>query len=306
MAISFPLKFRLTSNINFISVKGYAVIISAIITIATIIGLYTKGLNLGIDFQGGILIECSVTKQDINIQKIREAITAIGYNSFNLQEVQSNAGYNMMLRLQPKDVLHYENDISSIKLLLQNITTNAIQFEKIDYVGPKVGTNFVLNAIQAMVVALIVMMIYTWIRFQWQFGIGVMIALLHDCIATLGFYVISGYEFDLTSIAAILTVIGYSVNDSVVIYDRIRENLRKLRHKTMTEVINISINETLSRTIMTVATTLLVCLMLILYGGESLKGFSAATFFGIAFGTYSSIYISAPILTFFDKRSSVT
>ncbi|CAL7960503.1 Protein translocase subunit SecF [Alphaproteobacteria bacterium] len=305
MGISLPLKIIPTdTKINFVSARYYALILSAIITIGTIIGVFTRGLNLGIDFNGGILIECS-TIGKFNVEELREAISKQGYTSFNVQEYQSTSGHNIMIRVQPKDVIHYEADISQIKLMLQGMS-DTIRFERVDYVGPKVGNDFVFNAIQALGIALVVMMIYTWIRFEWQFGIGVIIALLHDCIATIGFYVVSGYEFDLTSIAAILTIIGYSINDSVVIYDRIRENLRKHHGKKTADVINISINETLSRTIMTVATTLIVCLMLILFGGETLKGFSTATFFGITFGTYSSIYISAPVLTFFGKRTTTT
>ncbi len=320
-------------KINFVDKRGMAFGFSIIITIMAIGLLFFKGLNLGIDFAGGLAIEV----ENIGVDDARQTMDDLGYNGFSVQQ-QSGSGANSMvlIRVQPKDVMHYTNDIEAIKNALtakvrdnseydgkrdenasngsirsevegniENQNSNSIiSFQRVDYVGPKVGRDFVDSSIQALIVALLVMMAYTWFRFEWQFGVGVIIALLHDAIATLGFYSISRYEFDLTSVAAILTIIGYSINDSVVIYDRIRENLKKHRNKKISEIINISINETLSRTLMTVATTLLVCAILAGFGGSSLRGFSMATFFGIAFGTYSSIYISAPILILLHHKEA--
>lgn len=285
----------ISQNINFVSKKYYAFAFSFILTIGTIIGLITKGVNLGIDFAGGILIEFS--SNDSNLEALRNHLTHKGYEGINIQEYQESSGQkNIMIRLLPND----EVDVAKIKSLIIEVIPDS-NFERIDYVGPKVGNDFIINAINAIMLALVIMMLYTWIRFEWQFSIGVMCALFHDAIAVIGFYIVTGYEFDLTSIAALLTIIGYSINDSVVIYDRIRDNLKKYKKEGITNIINMSINETMSRTIMTAATTLLVCLMLVIFGGSTLRGFSAATLFGIAFGTYSSIYISALMLTLFKK-----
>ncbi len=183
-----------------------------------------------------------------------------------------------------------------MKEALNKYFDNQIEYTKIEFVGPQVGSALIKDAILAMLFSFIGIMIYIAFRFEWQYGLGIIIALIHDTIFTLGFMSISNLEFDLTSVAAILTVIGYSVNDSVVIYDRIRENIVKYKNMSIADMINLSINETLGRTILTVVTTLISVAALILFGGEKLHSFSVTVFFGIVIGTYSSIYISAPIL----------
>ncbi|MDJ1407613.1 MAG: protein translocase subunit SecF [Candidatus Midichloria sp.] len=287
------------TKINFLKQRYIAYLISAVITIVTLICIFTKGFNLGIDFTGGVIME--IGSSSITTNNMRSFLSQAGYHGAVIQHDEKN---NLIVRLQPK---HNNLYASEIEVLKNSIATEftGVEFRKIDYVGPKIGDELINKGIIAVVLALIAMMIYVAIRFNWVFGIGVVIALVHDIIATLGFYIFSRFEFDLTSIAAILTIIGYSVNDSVVIYDRTRENLRKHAKKSTAELINLSINETLSRTIMTAATTLLVCIALVLFGGPALKGFGAALFFGIAFGTYSSIYISAPLLTLFYESKEV-
>ncbi len=331
-------------NINFMGHRKIAVIFSILVTIAAFFGLGFKGLNLGIDFAGGILMEISVNKTDARIvHQIREEV-AKHYHSNHIQEYQTigNEKANIMIRIQPKIVSDYEKDINNLRNIVNsvfitqshdtinetthgdksesnptnNIATpnqekHSFKVERVDYVGPKVGNDFIKSAVYAMLAALIMMMIYVWFRFDWHFGIGVIISLLHDAIATMGFYVFSGCEFDLTSIAALLTVIGYSINDSVVIYDRIRENIAKYHQnkkqdKEIKEIINLSLNETLSRTTMTVATTLLVCGVLAIFGGQALNGFSLAILFGIAFGTYSSIYVSTLVLLPLARYSRIS
>ncbi|CAG7591459.1 MAG: protein translocase subunit SecF [Candidatus Midichloria sp.] len=287
------------TKINFLKQRYIAYLISAVITIVTLICIFTKGFNLGIDFTGGVIME--IGSSSITTNNMRSFLNQAGYHGAAIQHDEKN---NLIVRLQPK---HDNLYASEIEVLKNSIATEftGVEFRKIDYVGPKIGDELINKGIIAVVLALIAMMIYVAIRFNWVFGIGVVIALVHDIIATLGFYIFSRFEFDLTSIAAILTIIGYSVNDSVVIYDRTRENLRKHAKKSIAELINLSINETLSRTIMTAATTLVVCIALVLFGGPALKGFGAALFFGIAFGTYSSIYISAPLLTLFYESKEV-
>lgn len=281
------------TNFNFVKYKGVAFVFSLAISIMVLVSLFTHGVKLGIDFSGGIVMEVRAA-HDITVETFRETLSKYGYDGAEIQEFGKE--HDVIIRLQPKDA---ENQVAEVKKIQEAITQElgeGIEFRKVDYVGPKVGKELVANGLKALIVAIIGMLIYIWVRFDWQFGIGAVLSLAHDAIITLGFFVVTGFDFDHTSIAAILTIIGYSINDTVVIYDRIRENLRKHKDKPLKELINLSINETLSRTVMTVLTTLLVCLALVLVGGEVLRGFSMALFFGIAFGTYSSIYVAAPIL----------
>ncbi len=289
------------TQIDFISKKKYALFFSIILSMASIILLVTNGLNLGTDFSGGVTIDFSTTTQP-NIKILRSAFEKRGYSGVELQNVDANS---FILKLSSHSDANTQNDIvADITNTLHELKL-AVLLNKVDYIGPKVSSDFTTNSIKAVFFALIAMMIYVWCRFEWQFGIGVVLSLLHDVIMIFGFFSFTRYQFDLTSVAVILTVIGYSINDSIVIYDRIRENLGKtISNLTKTDLsilINKSINETLSRTIMTSLTTLVVCIALLTLGGEVLRSFSAGLVFGIAFGTYSSIYISAPVLMLFCK-----
>ncbi|WP_339041203.1 protein translocase subunit SecF [Candidatus Lariskella endosymbiont of Hedychridium roseum] len=289
--MSFPISIIPSKlNVDFVGKKHYAFIFSILLSACVIFLLFFNSLNLGIDFTGGMIFDIRSDKK-IDIDSLRKTLTLNKYENSTIQE-SGNQSVIIRLRIDKNRRLE---DVTSFKDLITQNIENA-EFNKIDYVGPKVGEALVHKATLAVLFSLLGIMIYIALRFDLRFAVGITVALFHDALATLGFYMVTRYEFDLTSIAAILTVVGYSVNDSVVIYDRIRENLNKHNGKTLIEVINRSINETLSRTIMTVLTTLLVCLALILLGGYHLRGFSMAMFFGIAFGTYSSIYISAPIL----------
>jgi preprotein translocase subunit SecF len=298
--MQFPLRIIKNSpQIDFVGKRFITYCLSIIITIATIALLFSKGLHLGIDFTGGIILEMKCA-ETIHIDNFRHALEKSGYAGAS---IQSDSSGIFMIRVQPRSGINYAEEVTNLRAILSAITNNDIDFRRIDYVGPKVGDSLVTKGVLSLVIALVAIMIYVWIRFDWQFGIGVIVALIHDAIATMGFYIVSGYEFDLTSIAALLTIIGYSVNDSVVIYDRIRENIKKHGRKNIVKLVNNSINETLSRTIMTAATTLVVCLTLVLFGGKAIEGFSAAMLFGIAFGTYSSICISAPIIIPFINKA---
>ena len=277
---------------DFYSYRNYGFLFSIIFTIVTIIGYCFSGLNLGIDFKGGIIIE--VTSETPG--KIKDNLSA-KYSDIILQQLDKN----LVIRLQ-----NTEN--SSVKITDQ-IKSEILQidkkanFLKIDFVGPKISNDLVKKAALAFFWSLFVVMIYILIRFNWRFSVGAILSLIHDLTASIGFFVFTGYEFNLTSIAAILTIIGYSVNDSVVIYDRIRENSSNSKQDYLTpKVINKSINETLSRTLMTFLTTFVACLALWIFGGENLRSFSAVITFGVAFGTYSSIFISANVLPFLAKQ----
>lgn len=289
------------TKIDFIGKRFIAFAASILVTIATIIGLYTHGLNLGIDFTGGIIVEARA-QNEVDISILRDHLSENGYFGASIQHFGS--ANDIMIRVQPKHSDSQAKEATEIKMLAASILGSDVEFRRVDYVGPKVGSELVLKGILALLATLVGIMIYVWFRFSVQFGIGAVVALLHDALATLGFYIVTGYEFDLTSIAALLTIIGFSINDTVVIYDRIRENLRKHKSDEFSSIINLSVNETLSRTIMTVSTTVLGSLALVLFGGEVIRGFSMAMMFGFIFGTYSSVYISAPILMYTQFKNS--
>ncbi len=289
------------TRFDFLGKRWYAFIFSILMMVATIVLLLTRGLNLGIDFTGGILIEAEF-KQAPDISNIRQALHETGIGEISLQSF--GKPNNIMIRIGQKET--EENSrvkiVDMVKAKISEKFGNEVEYRKVDYVGPKVGGELIKGGIVALLLSFAAIMGYIWFRFEWQYGIGGVAALVHDAWLTMGFFSITQLEFDLSSIAAILTIIGYSINDSVVIYDRIRENLRKYKTMPIGELLNISINETLSRTILTVSTVLIAVLTLIFVGGDVIKSFSMATFFGILIGTYSSVYISAPILIFFRLR----
>ncbi len=310
-------KFRkIFSNtkIDFMSIHNFALIFSIICIIGSIALVCIKGLNLGIDFAGGVLIEARFNEKP-EISKIRELLSS-SIKDLQIQETKGqetkgqettpnesekqNGNYDILIRIS-KTSDDQSSQIKKIQELLNQNYQN-IEYRKVDFVGPQVGSELIFKGSLSLALSFVFIMIYIWIRFDWQFGLGGIFALIHDTALTLGFFAITGLEFNLTSIASILTIIGYSINDSVVIYDRIRENLVLNQKMDLTQLINSSTNSTLSRTILTSGTTLISLLALILFGGDTLFSFSMATFFGILVGTYSSIYISAPILLYFDPR----
>lgn len=289
------------TKIDFLGKKWLAFSLSTILIIATIILLFTKGLNFGIDFTGGILIEAEFA-QAPDITKMRSELKSTGIGDISLQTFGKPT--NIMIRIGQEAAEESARNkiVDLVKTKIAESFGNEVEYRRVDYVGPKVGAELIRGGIVALLLSFASIMLYIWFRFEWQYGLGGILALLHDAIITLGFYSFTGLDFDLSSIAAILTIIGYSINDSVVIYDRIRENLRKYKKMPIEELLNLSVNDTLSRTILTVSTVLVAVFTLIIVGGEVIKSFSMATFFGILVGTYSSIYISAPILVFFNIR----
>lgn len=276
-------------------VHKIALLASFFCIILSLLLVVFRGLNVGIDFSGGILIEVRITEK-VNISEMRESV-GIEAKDVQIQNIDQN---DFLIRVAKSDE-EQSVLVNKIQAVLNKNYSN-IEYRKIDYVGPQIGAELIKSGVLALFMSLFFIMVYIWIRFDWQFGLGGIFALFHDAIVTLGFFSVTQLEFNLTSIAAILTIIGYSINDSVVIYDRIRENIRRYKKMSLSELINISTNSTLSRTVLTAGTTLVSLLALIFFGGEVLRSFSLATFFGIALGTYSSIYISAPILIYFDPR----
>ena len=267
-------------------------ILSIVLIVTSLILLAFKGLNYGVDFKGGTLIELRTDLISANIKKIRDS-----FNQLNLGDVSvKNFGNDTDF------IIKFEKQNSNDPKFIDNIKTKlsgsigTVDFRRVENVGPKVSAELLQSGIIAIALSLAAMLLYIWIRFEWQFSLGAIVALFHDVIITLGVFSLFSLEINLSIVAAVLTIVGYSMNDTVVIFDRVRENLRKFSDIKIFELTNISINQTLSRTIITSATTLLALLSIFIFGGEILKGFSLAMILGVIFGTYSSIYIANPIL----------
>ncbi len=267
-------------------------ILSSLLIVASLILLTFKGLNFGIDFKGGTLIELRSSDLKINVSSLRDNLNQMDLGDVSVKKFGNNRDY--LIKFENKD--KKENIIKDIKSNLDKSFGNNFDFRRVENVGPKVSSELLRSGIIAISVSLAVMLIYIWIRFEWQFSFGAILALFHDVIVTLGLFSLLNLEINLSIIAAVLTIVGYSMNDTVVIFDRVRENLKKYSDIKIFDLTNISINETLSRTLITSITTLLALLSIFFFGGEILKGFSLAMIFGVIFGTYSSIYIANSVL----------
>ena len=284
---------NLKPDIPFINYFRLFNIISLILILISLGSIFYKGLNFGVDFKGGTLIELRVENKEIRISEVREAFLKMNLGDVNVKKFGKEGDY--LIKFE-KTKNNDENFIENIKdKLFKNMGVN-FNFRRVENVGPKVSGELLRAGLIAIVLSLTAMLIYIWIRFEWQFSLGAIIALVHDVIITIGFFSILQFEINLSIIAAVLTIVGYSMNDTVVIFDRVRENLKKYTSKKIDEISNLSINETLSRTIITSSTTLLALLSIFFFGGTILHGFSFAMILGVIFGTYSSIFIANPIL----------
>ena len=267
-------------------------LISLSLVVISILLLFFKGLNFGVDFKGGTLIELRADDKSINVTLIRQSFSKMNVGDFNVKKFGNENDF--LIKIEKKDTS--ANAIEIIKKELTSSVGSSFNFRRVENVGPKVSAELLKSGVIAIALSLAAMLFYIWIRFEWQFSLGAILALFHDVIITLGLFSLFNLEINLSIVAAVLTIVGYSMNDTVVIYDRVRENLRKFSDIKIFELTNISINETLSRTIITSVTTLLALVSIYLFGGEILKGFSLAMIMGVVFGTYSSIYIANPIL----------
>ncbi len=283
------------NNINFVSNFKNANIISIIFFILSLFLITFKGLNYGIDFKGGTLIELR-TESSINASSIRDSLNSMDLGDVNVKKFGKEGDY--LIKVEQKNT-NNSKLIPEIKKKLSDNLNADIDFRRVENVGPKVSTELLESSVIAISLALAAMLFYIWVRFEWQFSVGSIIALFHDVIITLGIFSILSLEINLSIIAAVLTIVGYSMNDTVVIYDRIRENLYKYNKISISDIANLSINETLARTIITSVTTLLALLSIYILGGEILRGFSFAMILGVLIGTYSSIFVASPILKFF-------
>ena len=268
-------------------------LVSFSLIIISILLLFFKGLNYGVDFKGGTLIELRANDNQINIFKLRQSLLNMKLGDVNVKQFGNQNDY--LIKFEKKN----DNNPNFIQEIKEDLTKSigpGFNFRRVENVGPKVSAELLKSGIIAIGLSLAAMLFYIWIRFEWQFSLGAILALLHDVIITLGVFSFFNFEINLSIVAAVLTIVGYSMNDTVVIFDRVRENLKKFSDIKIFDLTNISINETLSRTIITSITTLLALLSIYFLGGEILKGFSLAMILGVVFGTYSSIYIANPIL----------
>jgi preprotein translocase subunit SecF len=277
-------------NINFVGKRKFAMIFSAILLIASVASLSLQGLKFGVDFTGGTLIEIG-SKTSANLDEIRSKLSNNNFKSFNVSNFGSDR--EVLIFLQPDENTNANANISS-KIL--GVLGDDFDMRRVEFVGPKVGEELTNDGGLAMLYALIGILIYVALRFEYRFGIGSVVALIHDVVITLGFFSITGVQFDLTVLAAVLAVIGYSLNDTVVVFDRIRENFLNTRKDDSEIIVNDALNQTLSRTIMTSITTLLVLVALFFLGGEIINGFALALIIGVGIGTYSSIFVASSVI----------
>ncbi len=286
-------------GLPFMSIRKYNFLAAAALSIASVVAFAFVGMNLGIDFRGGSIIELKSRQGDANIADIRSRL-----DQLNLGDVQAQgfgSPQEVLVRVQAQG--GGENAEQSALERIRNDLEQDYEFRRVEVVGPAVSSELTYTATLGVGVALLFILVYIWVRFEWQFAVGAIIATMHDVILTIGIFVLTGIEFNLTSIAAILTIVGYSLNDTVVVYDRMRENLRRYKKMPLTELIDISINQTLSRTVLTGLTTMIALSALYIFGGEVIRSFTFAMLFGVAVGTFSSIYIAAPVLIAFRLRT---
>ncbi len=279
-------------NLNFNKYFKIFNLFSIFLIVISIVLLIFKGLNFGVDFKGGTLIELRSSDSQINITNLRRSFLNMNLGDVSVKEFGNKNDF--LIKFEKKD--QNVNFINKIKKDLEKSIGSGFNFRRVENVGPKVSSELLKSGILAIFLALAAMLIYIWIRFEWQFSLGAILALFHDVILTLGIFSLFNLEINLSIVASVLTIVGYSMNDTVVIFDRVRENLKKFADLKIFDLTNKSINETLSRTIITSVTTLLALFSIYIFGGEILKGFSLAMILGVIFGTYSSIYIANPVL----------
>ena len=287
-----------STNINFMRIKKLTLFISTILFLLSLSLIFIKGLNLGIDFTGGSLIEVRF-KENIDLNNLRTKMNKLNLGEIQLQTIGNEN--DIIFKVQDNK----NKQIQTVQIIKESLSDQSVEYRRTEFVGPKVGSELVNAGIIAVIFSLIGILIYIWIRFQWNFALGAIIALIHDVVLTLGFFSVLQLEFNLATVAAVLTIAGYSINDTVVIYDRVRDSMRKYKQITFDEVINISLNSTLSRTLMTSLTTLLALIALLTFGGIVISSFIIALIWGVLIGTYSSIYVASPILTYLKKDNKL-
>ncbi len=287
------------TDIDFMKARGFTYALSAILVVLSFLSMYFKGFNFGIDFSGGVLMEVK-SEQPINVEEIRSKLSVLKLDELNLQTI-GEKGDELMIRAQAENANSKAQEKAIVKI--KEILGNSYEYRRTETVGPQVGDELKTAGIVASVLAMIAIAIYIWMRFEWQFALGALVGLFHDIIITVGLLSYFRFDFSLTTVAAILTLVGYSINDTVVTYDRIRENLKKYKKMPQLDLLNKSINDIFSRTILTGVTTLIAVIPLYIWGGEALESFAFTILVGLIIGTYSSIYVCTAFLNLFDLRA---
>jgi preprotein translocase subunit SecF len=290
------------TTIPFLRYEHLGYVVSALLILVSLVLLPTKGLNLGIDFRGGILIEVRMPDQAPDLGAMRATLGGLGLGEVALQEFGEPTDVLIRIERQTGDEAAQLAAVDVVKAALAEGFGEDISYRRVEFVGPKVSEELFWAGAQAVIYALIAILAYIWFRFEWQFGVGAIVALVHDVIATLGIFSLLGLEFNLSTVAALLTIVGYSLNDTVVIYDRVRENLRRYKSMILRDLLDRSINETLARTAMTSLTTLVALTALFVFGGPVIRGFTFAMIWGVLVGTYSTIFVATPLLLHLNLR----
>jgi preprotein translocase SecF subunit len=297
-------RFRLIpdqTKIPFLGLRRAFFALSIALAVASVVVLVARGLNFGIDFAGGILIEVG-TEQEADIAQMRNALNGLSLGEIALQEFGSPNEVLIRIERQPGDSTAQQAAVATVRAALSENYSDALSYRRVETVGPKVGSELIQAGIIAVVVSVILMLVYIWFRFELPFAIGAVVALIHDVVLSLGIFAALGLEFNLPIVAAILLIVGYSMNDTVVVYDRVRENLRKYKSMPLLALLNKSVNETLSRTVITSATTMLALLALLIFGGAVIRDFSFAMIWGVIVGTYSSIFVAGALLLYIQPQ----
>lgn len=290
------------TSIDFLKYRQFGAVFSVVLVVASIALFFVQGLNLGIDFKGGILIEARSTNGPADVAGLRQDLGKLGLGDISLQSF--GADTDVLARVQRQ-----EGDESAQIAAINAITTTlgeGYDIRRTEFVGPTVGAELAEKGMLAVGCALLAIMLYIWFRFEWQFAIAAILALAHDILSTIGLFAVTSFEFNLATVAAILTIAGYSINDTVVVFDRVRENLRRYKSYELADIINKSLNETLSRTVMTSFTTLLALVAIAVFGGAVLRDFALAMIWGVVIGTYSSIFVAVGLLSRFDIKNNET
>ncbi|MDP6690730.1 MAG: protein translocase subunit SecF [Alphaproteobacteria bacterium] len=279
------------TNVPFVNWRKPAMAASAVLVVISLVMAFVPGLNFGIDFRGGILIEVQ-TEGPADLSDLRTKTGGLGLGEVSLQEFGAADTVLIRIEKQPGDATAQQKAVTKVRAALGE----SLDYRRTEFVGPKVSGELIEAGAIAIALAVVLMLIYIWFRFEWHFGVGAVVALIHDVALSVGMFAVTQMEFNLSTVAALLTIVGYSINDTVVVYDRVRENLRKYKTMDLADVLNLAINDTLSRTSMTSVTTLLALVALFIFGGAVIQGFVFAMIWGVIVGTYSSIFIAAPLL----------
>jgi preprotein translocase SecF subunit len=290
--------FPVDTKFGFMSIRRWSFPFSALMSVVAVLLFFAVGMNFGIDFKGGTLVELRAVAPQADTGSLRERANGLGFGEVEVQEFGDGREVSVRVELQPGGEQGQQGVVSR----LRETFSSEYEFRRVEVVGPRVSGELVQSGTLGVLLSLVAILVYLWFRFEWQFAIGAVIATLHDIVLTMGFFAISQIEFNMTSIAAILTIIGYSLNDTVVVYDRIRETMRKYKRMSLNDLLDRAMNDTLTRTIVTGVSTGLALIALAIFGGEVLKSFSYAMLFGLVVGTYSSVFIAAPILIYLGLK----